>query len=248
MAQTRLPDELIVVDQSTTRHSGETLQLLLKDSPSVRLIYVWDLGITGLPMARNRGFDYSHGKLVCYLDDDTTPAPTYLAEVDRGFAQFPDWSGLSGLLIEDERPSALRGRAASLFRIGLFHDDRFIHSALKSPRRVRILTGAACSFRREVLEQFRFDETLTGYALGEDFEFCLTAGRLFQFGTCPAARVHHRRSLTGRPTAGELRKMSRLSAGYLWRKHRRHFGHDLSYVWLRFGFVLERLFLPFSGS
>src|SRR5262249_51403685 len=96
-------------------------------------------------------------------------------------------------------------------------------------------------FRREVLSQFRFDENLTGYALGEDVEFCMRAGRRFRFGAYPAARWHHRRSVVGRPDAAEIRKMACASAAYLWRVHRRHVGDDLSYLWLLAGFGLERV-------
>ena len=241
IAQTRLPDELIVVDQSAAGDSSRRLKEIVAEQPAVRLIYIWDRSITGLPMARNAGFAASTGDLICYLDDDITPAPDYLAEVERGFAEFSRWSGLCGRFTDNEQLSMARLLARGLFRRGMFRDDRGKLATVDRPSPARMICGGAACFRREVLRQFRFDETLTGYALGEDVEFCLRAGHRFRFGAYPAARWHHRRSAVGRPDQREMRRMARASAAYLRRAHRRHIGDDLSYLWLMAGFGVEQL-------
>jgi len=239
--QTRLPDELIVVDQSTSGNCGLQLKEMVASQPAMRLIYIWDRAIAGLPMARNAGFAASSGDLVCYLDDDITPAPDYLAQVERGFADFPSWSGLCGRFTDDQSISSARRLSRAAFRRGFFRDDRARLATMRKPVELRLICGGAACFRREVLREFRFDEALTGYALGEDLEFCIRAGRRFRFGGYPAARWHHRRSLVGRPDPAEMRKMARASAAYLRRVHRKHFGDDLAYLWLMAGFGLEHI-------
>ena len=241
LVQTRPPDELIVVDQSAASESGIALTRMLKGSSIPRFVNIWDPSITGLTMARNVGFSECTGDIVCYLDDDTTPAPDYLAMVEKGFGEFPKWAGICGRVTESVSPSKARRLASSLFRFAIFRDNRAGIGKLFSPTEVRLLPGAAFSFRREVLDQFRFDERLTGYGLGEDVDFCLRAGTRFRFGAYLRAEVHHRRSQAERPDASSLRGMARLSAKRLWQSHRRHIGDDLAYAWLRFGFGAEQL-------
>ncbi|HEY6329240.1 MAG TPA: glycosyltransferase [Blastocatellia bacterium] len=237
--QTRQPDELIIVDQSRTDAEPEIRKVL--GPAAIPTTYIWDRSVTGLPMARNTGFSACTGEIVCYLDDDTTPAPDYLAKVEEGFSNFPEWDGLCGRLTDTVVVKYPRRLASSLFRVGIFADDRSSLVTSSIARPARLLPGAACCFRRHVLQRFSFDEELTGYALGEDVEFCLRAGKSLKFGVYPHARVHHRRSETARPPAAELREMARKSASRLWRTHRRHLGDDLCYLWLCFGLAAERL-------
>ena len=109
---------------------------------------------------------------------------------------------------------------------------------------MRLLSTAACCFRRAVLEQFNFDEGLTGYALGEDWDFSLRAGRVFRFGAIPTACAYHRRSPMGRAEPVAMRHALRASITFLWLRHRRHPGDDLCYLWLRLGLALDAVRLP----
>jgi glycosyltransferase involved in cell wall biosynthesis len=240
VTQTRLPDELIIVDQSASNDCGPALEQLLRNAGIARFIHIWDRTITGLPMARNVGYSACTTDIICYLDDDTTPAADYLANVEQGLKVFPEWDGICGKLSDGERVIRLRRLAGACFRLGIFRDDRAGLAMLAAPRSARLLPGAACCFRRRVLERFRFDETLIGYGLGEDIEFCLSAGKAFRFGAYPAALVHHRRSSAGRPDPLAVRTMARSSARRLWQAQRRHAGDDLCYLWLRIGFGVER--------
>ncbi|HUK90530.1 MAG TPA: glycosyltransferase [Blastocatellia bacterium] len=241
LAQTRLPDELIVVDQSVSNEGGTALGQLLEGAGIARSTYIWDWMINGLPMARNAGFSASSGQMICFLDDDTTPAPDYLENIERGFADYPAWDGLCGKLTDTTRISPLRKLARAIFRRGIFKDDRAALATLTTPTAVNLLPGAAFCFRRRVLERFSFDDGLVGYGLGEDIEFCQRAGQIFQFGAYPAARAHHRRSSVGRAGQTELRSMVVESSRRMWLVNRRHLGDDLCYLWLCVGLVAERL-------
>ena len=101
-AQTRAPDELIVVDQSRAGDAREALA----EYADLRPIHIRDTEIRGLPAARNVGFAASKGDLVCFFDDDVTLDPHYLAELERGFKLFPGWAGLTGRLTEEGRDPA----------------------------------------------------------------------------------------------------------------------------------------------
>ncbi|HST50418.1 MAG TPA: glycosyltransferase family 2 protein [Pyrinomonadaceae bacterium] len=234
-AQTRAPDELIVVDQSRAGDVGETLAGYTDPRP----IHIRDTEIRGLPAARNVGFAASKGDLVCFFDDDVTLDPDYLAEMERGFKAFPGWAGLTGRLTEEGRDPARRGLKAALFRHRFLRDQRHALASLKAARAVPLMPGCAFCLRRAVLERFRFDDSLEGYALGEDVDFFLRAGKVFSFGAVPSAKAHHRRSKVGRAGGEKMHEAVKSSARYLWTRHRAGFVDDVAYVWFLLGSGLE---------
>lgn len=68
--QTRVPDEIIVVDDCSTDDTGELLQ---KYRPPVRAIR--HKANRGVSAARNTGIEQSTGDLICFLDSDDTLLP-----------------------------------------------------------------------------------------------------------------------------------------------------------------------------
>jgi glycosyltransferase involved in cell wall biosynthesis len=238
LSQTRAPDELIVVDQGRACDvSGPPAEC-----SGTRLVHIRDPGIRGLPAARNVGFAASTGDLVCYLDDDVTLDPHYLAEMERGFTDFPEWAGLTGRLTEEGCDPARRCLKAALFRHRFLRDRRHALASLRSARAVPLLPGCAFCLRRAVLERFRFDEDLQGYALGEDVDFFLRAGKVFGFGAIPSAKAHHRRSKVGRAGGEKMHDAVKSSARYLWARHREGFLDDAAYLWFLLGSGLQARF------
>lgn len=234
-AQTRAPDELIVVDQGRAGDVSEALAVYA----DLRPVHIRDSEIRGLPAARNVGFAASKGALVCFLDDDVTLDPSYLAELEHGFKLFPGWAGLTGSLTEEGCDPARRGLKAALFRHRFLRDRRHALASLKTARVVPLLPGCAFCLRRAVLERFRFDDRLEGYALGEDVDFFLRAGKVFSFGAIPSAKAHHRRSKVGRAGGEKMYDAVKSSASYLRARHRAGFIDDVAYFWFLLGFGLE---------
>jgi glycosyltransferase involved in cell wall biosynthesis len=234
--QTRPPDELILVDQSLSDEASEGLG----EYDWRRLVHLRDPSIKGLPAARNVGFAASTGDVICFLDDDVTLDTNYLAEMERSFGLFPEWAGLTGRLTEEGHRPLWRGLKAALFRHRFLRDRRHVLATLKAPRAMRLLPGCAFCLRREVMERFLFDEGLEGYALGEDVDFFLRAGRAFTFGAFPGAGVHHRRSHVGRAARAKMHDTVKSSARYLWARHRSTFADDIVYFWFLIGLSLER--------
>jgi glycosyltransferase involved in cell wall biosynthesis len=236
VAQTRPPDELILVDQSLSDEAKERSG----EYAWRRLIHIRDPEIKGLPAARNIGFALSTGDVVCFFDDDITLDARYLAEMERGFELFPEWTGLTGRLTEEGHRPLWRGFKAALFRHRFLRDRRHVLATLMSPRSMRLLPGCAFCLRREVMERFRFDERLEGYALGEDVDFFLRAGRSFSFGALPTAAAHHRRSQVGRAAEAKMYDSVIASAKYLRACHRSNFADDIAYFWFLVGLRFER--------
>lgn len=89
LAQTRRPDEIVVVDNASTDRTREVAEAV----PGVRVI---DEPRLGLVVARERGRASTTGQLLAFLDADSRPPLPWLERVEREFFRDPDLVGLSG--------------------------------------------------------------------------------------------------------------------------------------------------------
>lgn len=224
--QTRLPDEILVVDASP---DGETEELVLGFGG---LLYTRvPPGERGLTRQRNWGIARARGELVAFLDDDTVPEPTYFEEVLACFGRHPDAVGVGGYVANEVawRRAAGARPPLSVYRAGEWErreDLRWrlrrllgLDSPLEAGRMapsgharptgflppdeadhaVEFFMGGAATWRREPLERVRFSPWFEGYGLYEDLDFCLRAGRERSLWCCTRARLAHLHDDSGRP-------------------------------------------------
>lgn len=88
LAQTRPPDEVLVVDNASTDDTGR----LAARVPGVRVI---EEPRKGLVIARESGRRHSSGDVLVYLDADCRAPLTWLERIERRFAADPLLVGLS---------------------------------------------------------------------------------------------------------------------------------------------------------
>ncbi|MGA9883691.1 MAG: glycosyltransferase family 2 protein [Candidatus Acidiferrales bacterium] len=233
LAQTRLPDELVLVDQSPERSFTNPTSLPLR--------YIHDPSLTGLTAARNAGMKMAKGDVWLFLDDDVILEPAFIEKILAAYR--PGVTGVSGIITNYERPRAAHLLWESIFARGPFADDRqsvyWNAEALKSsaPIRVRYLGGGLMSFRAEVVRHLRFDTGLTGACPGEDIEFCAQLPREHILLITPSARLVHKRSPHGRADKHWLSLHAQVSSYMRERHWKRGLFNNVCYLWLNIGYL-----------
>lgn len=83
VAQTRQPDEIIVVDDGATDHCPEILAAYQNSLPQMRIVRQANAGLSA---ARNTGLQHATGEWLVFLDSDDRLAPNH-CEMALGMAQ-----------------------------------------------------------------------------------------------------------------------------------------------------------------
>jgi glycosyltransferase involved in cell wall biosynthesis len=187
LAQTRRPDEILVVDNGSRDGTLDALRRL-------EGIKVLREPRPGVSHARNRGIESARGELVAFIDDDAAAAPDWLERL----AACVESTGALGAggpaepVWEVPPPSWLSASPKALSAIGAFSLGA-ARRPLSGPH--DFLIGTNCAFRRSVFEAgHRFlyiGPGRPGFGL-EDVEFSSRIGRLGPVLYEPAARVFHR--------------------------------------------------------
>ena len=166
-AQPTKPAEVLVVDQSTPAYD-------LSAFPDVIQYHAPHL--SGLTAARNTGIDRTRGDVVLFFDDDVLLETDCVSAIGRLFAARRDVVGAQCAVHnpEDDEPLSLHDISVFLFERGFF-DMRPIRRG--TDRIPRCIDGLASAYRRDLFAVERFDETLTGYCLAEDWDFTKRAAR-----------------------------------------------------------------------
>jgi len=228
LAQTKPPSELIVVDQSQGPESEHQVRSCFDAGGSgpIRLVYIHDTAISGLVDAKRVGSERAAGDIVCFLEDDVTLEPEYVARIEEGFRSRPDMCGCSGVITNPPRTSLLYRAAHALFFRGIFYDPRVMLTAraLKGSKDLipcDILSGGLSCWRKHVFNRVRFD-TRNGFFWFEDMEFATRVVRAMghHLYINPQARLEHHGSPVNRDVHG-IRQRRKMTEAMVFYKTRR---------------------------
>ena len=194
-----LPDdgEVIVVDGDPKRSAEPPVRELQERFPGLDVRYI--ASRPGVTLQRNVGIDAARRDVVVFVDDD--------CRLERGVFEvlacaYGDRAivGVTGRVerrararLGPESHSRLRwllvgaGRQGTMNSYGLRRPIVDVDKA----RDVEYMCGAFMSARRDVAASVRFDETLSGYGLGEDDDFSYRLSRVGRVRYEPAAAIFH---------------------------------------------------------
>ena len=236
--------EVIVVDNGAAL--GDEAKLVC-EAASVDMPVHYIAGTTNsLPAARNLGVSRCSGEFVALIDDDVRLAPDYLKVALMVFTERPEAVGVQGYIKPGSRP---RWHEWIHRLFGLYHlePDRCrvlpaISATYPHPLTQTVkcewISGSNQVYRRDVLEEIRWDERLLKYADGEDLDHSFRVHRLYpgRLFISPEAEVWHDESAKARALGFELIAMREIYGWYLLHKlfpssHRALF----AYAWSRIG-------------
>ena len=140
-AQTRIADEIVVVDNGSTDDSADIAR-----AAGARVVFC---GERGIPAAAAAGYDAARGELVLRLDADSLPAPTWIATMVEALAD-SDVDAVTGGAVFHDGPASRRVRMARAF-LGTY--NAFAFPALGHTP----LWGSNMAFRRAAWEAVRHE-------------------------------------------------------------------------------------------
>jgi len=223
--QSRMPDELIIVDASD---NDDTKEFIGERRNHLPFDCAYTHTASGLTRQRNMGIGSSRGRYLFFFDDDVILETEYLRAVCDTFSKHGEdqLGGITGKITNISQDSSLRDRAFKcIFFLSDFGKGRVKLSGFPSlrigdePSYVEILSGCNMVYPREVFSQFLFDERLAGYAYMEDIDLSFRISRRYPLYYQPKARLEHYPS--GYRTYGsmELRRMMIQNHRYLFKKN-----------------------------
>jgi GT2 family glycosyltransferase len=239
-AQSRRPDEIIIVDSSAV---PVELDPQIARSLSVRYIRH---AIPSAAKQRNVGIQaVGHDMtLVGFLDDDVILAPDALEKMLNFWASAPaDLGGCAFNMMNSPITPAQDLKASAVVRwLGLYSNVRgsvtrsgwqTLVGTIERTQWVEWLQSGAALWRADVFHNHRFDEFFDSYSYLEDVDFSYRVGRTRRLAVVADARYWHYPSTSGRVNALQFGTIEVRNRLYIVRKHHLSTGRCLLNILIR---------------
>lgn len=208
--QTRLPNEVVIIDQSDGDDTRKLFEAWKCEGIAKKYIY---RSVKSLILARNAGIDGSaEVDLVSFIDDDVVLQPRFCEELVKVFEADVEKKYAGGMgTIEGAR---FRTKPLQRFffmpREG---DGNFLPSGAptlchwrKDFREVEFISGGITFWRKVLIQKYRFDERLVGYGYGDDVDVSYRISRNHKLFYQPAAICFHDEHSPGRDKSRAYRR------------------------------------------
>lgn len=245
--QTRIPDELIIIDADSDTRVKELIEARKTLIPRV----AYHPFPSSLTQARNHGVKHSSGEIVVFLDDDLILEENFIQELVRPIEQHPHIAGVTGRITNETPPSSGIKRLLQIFfQLPYEHNGFFRLSgaptttaACEKDCRVEFVPGGLTAWRKKIFETFQFDESLPGLGINEDVDFSYRVSRTWEnFYTAKARTAHERPSLEREATLAYL-QMELQSLSYLfWKNMPKTPIHFFAFIWQGIGLFVRFAF------
>jgi GT2 family glycosyltransferase len=194
----------LIVDQSTNRASEDIAGQFQKQDISTSLIY-FKSSERGLVRARNLALDSLPlgTQYVHFIDDDTELFPDYISELRKAFVEHADVVGAAGQVVgtgPKKVDPLLRLIGMDSYELGKVLKTGVNIGAFDHPKSINLdwLPGCCMSFDVKSINDLRFDERRSVWALGEDVDFSLRVAQRGLLVHVPDAKLFHHLSPVNR--------------------------------------------------
>ena len=258
--QTNQPKEVIIVD-NTPNNEIENLIRKRKNEfikKNIILKYVINLRENSHTIAQNIGIGHATGDIILFLDSDVILDKNYIKEILKIYKEKSKALGVQGFIQNQKKEKWFIGTLSRIYdRIFFIHLDeknkfRLLPSyGVSWPSFVdeiincEWLSGANNSYRKEILEKFKFDENLKKIGFcDEDLPYRIFKKYPNSLFMTPHAKLIHKGSLEGRNPKKELVYMEEIYYLYLFYKNiEQTVKNKIIYVWSRLGRLIYKMIL-----
>jgi glycosyltransferase involved in cell wall biosynthesis len=259
LMQTRLPEELIIVDSSDHDDTKKMLQQINEKLP-FDLIY--EKTSPSSARQRNIGAELSNGSHLFFFDDDVVLDFKYIHYVEETFKNQRSnrLGGVTGRIVNLTLKLELLDK---FFKKAFFLSDlgngTFKLSGFPSykvgdkPGFVMILSGCNMIYPKKVFSQFKFDESLTEYSYMEDVDLSYRVSKKYNFYYQPKAKLAHFPTSYKTYNSKYFRKVMVQNHRYIFKKNYRKDMIHLCAHWISligiflYNFLVERDLKACSG-
>ena len=241
-AQTRLPFEVIVIDQSD---NGESKQVFNEWNPqNVKKKYI-HRQIKSLILARNAGLDLCDSTdLVAFFDDDIVLSPHFSAHLVRVFENDKEGVYAGGMGTIEGKSYNLRP-LQTFFLMPRDGSGSFLPNGVptfphwkKDFSETEFLSGGITFWRRKIIQEYRYDERLIGYGHGDDVDVSYRISRKHKLFFEPKAVCQHDDHSPGRDGLRKYRRAWIQNMYYLAQKNK---ASRFAFAWCILGHFLRDL-------
>ena len=249
LAQSRLPEQVIIIDQSSSDKVIKDQLVPLAKKAKIRLDYIHDESINGLVQAKAASIQYNQCDYISFFDDDIVHEPDYLAAIEACIHTYTEMIGLNGVILNAPKEGFLKRLIFRLTHFGLYKDNRqsvirSLKEGISQPQRVDALSGGLSTWKKEVFDTVSFD-TKNKFHAYEDKEFSIRIERAFpkQMFIVPQAKLYHYHAAGNRQSLLRRTQNDVVEVWKLFKKNGNYNWLGLDFIVLLFGLLINALML-----
>ncbi len=248
--QTLLPYEIIIVDQSNNDETLKVVEHFNTCAKELGIVFSYlYLSDPGLTRARNIGLEAATGNFVTFLDDDVILDKKYMEEVSKTIDKHGAIVVQGKITNYHDRFHFYRYLIQKLFMLSSPSEvSSIVYPSFGNVLPVRFQEDVICmwasgcnhTIRTDIAREFKYDENLIAYGLGEDVDITFRIYR--QYPRCiwanPLAKISHYESPGERLTNEKYLYMEAVHRYYLFYKNGDNsLTSKLSLAWSRIGYL-----------
>lgn len=249
LGQTCLPDQLIIIDQSSPDKVIHKKVSPLANEKGVDLVYIHDETISGLVQAKSASIPYNCCDYLSFFDDDIILKNNYFERINFAIQENPSIVGFNGKILNYPKVSFLKRIIFNITHVGLFKDNRISNqlSSKKSLTRLSALSGGLSTWKSSVFDKVQFD-VLNKFHAYEDQEFSIRVKKYVsrELYLVPSARLFHNHSMTNRNSLYKKYRGDVLEVFLIYKKNRNIKFAKISLFILLVGLFFNAIALGFN--